>query len=57
MIRIKDLNEQLLHLVGWQQSYDTSEVSVSDNLTQSESGMFFQQIHQLVCDHKLSNKL
>lgn len=48
MIRIKDLNEQLLHLVGWQQSYDTSEVKLSDNLTQSESGMYFQQIHPLL---------
>lgn len=48
MIRIKDLNEQLLHLVGWQQSYDTSEVKLSDNLTLSESGMYFQQVHPLL---------
>lgn len=48
MIRIKNLNEQLLHLVGWQQSYDTSEVKLSDNLTQSESGMYFQQVHPLL---------
>ena len=48
MIRIKDLNEQLLHLVGWQQSYDTSEVKLSDNLTQSESCMYFQQVHPLL---------
>lgn len=48
MIRIKDLNEQLLHLVGWQQSYDTSEVKLSDNLTHSESGMYFQQVHPLL---------
>ena len=48
MIRIKDLNKQLLHLVGWQQSYDTSEVKLSDNLTQSESGMYFQQVHPLL---------
>lgn len=48
MIRIKDLNEQLFHLVGWQQSYDTSEVKLSDNLTQSESGMYFQQVHPLL---------
>lgn len=48
MIRIKDLNEQLLHLVGWQQSYDTSEVKLSDNLTQSESSMYFQQVHPLL---------
>lgn len=48
MIRIKDLNEQLLHLVGWQQSYDTSEVKLSDNLTQSESGVYFQQVHPLL---------
>lgn len=54
MIRINDLTEQLLHLVGWQQSYDTSEVQISDNLTQSESGMYFQQTHPLLT---LSNLL
>lgn len=48
MIRINDLSEQLLHLVGWQQGYDTSEVRLSDNITQSESGMYFQQIHPLL---------
>lgn len=48
MIRIKDVREGLFHLVGWQQSYDTSDTKLSDDLTQSESGMYFQQAHPLL---------
>lgn len=48
MLRTKDLQENLLHLIGWEQYYDTSELKISENLTESESGMFFQQIHPLL---------
>lgn len=48
MIRITDIQDKLLHLVGWKQSYDTSSIKLSDNLTQTESGMYFQQIHPLL---------
>lgn len=55
MIRIKDLQEKLLHLIGWEQYYDTSELKISDSLTQSESGIYFQQIHPLLTlDNMLS---
>ncbi len=48
MIRIADIQDKMLHLVGWKQSYDSSGIALSDNLTQTESGMYFQQIHPLL---------
>lgn len=49
MIRAKDIQEKLLHLVGWQKNYGTSpDLEIFDNLTESESGLFFQQIHPLL---------
>ena len=48
MIRIVDIQDKLLHLVGWKQNYDLSNITLSDNLTQTESGMYFQQIHPLL---------
>lgn len=48
MIRIADIQDKMLHLVGWKQSYDLSDIMLSSNLTQTESGMYFQQIHPLI---------
>lgn len=48
MIRIADIQDKMLHLVGWKQSYDLSDIILSSNLTQTESGMYFQQIHPLL---------
>lgn len=48
MIRINELQEKLLHLIGWEQYYDTTEIKISDELTESESGIYFQQIHPLL---------
>lgn len=48
MIRIADIQDKMLHLVGWKQSYDLSDNMLSSNLTQTESGMYFQQIHPLL---------
>lgn len=45
----------MLHLIGWEQSYDTSDIVLSDSLTQSESGMFFQQVHPLLTLQNLSS--
>jgi hypothetical protein len=47
MIRINEIQSALLHLVGWQQSYDP-EQHISEELTQSESGLYFQQAHPMV---------
>ena len=48
MIRVADIQDKMLHLVGWKQSYDLSDIMLSSNLTQTESGMYFQQIHPLL---------
>ena len=48
MVRANDIQEQLLHLIGWEQNYDTSDLKISDALTVSESGLYFQQIHPLL---------
>ena len=45
MVRANDIQEKLLHLIGWEQNYDTSDLKISDALTVSESGLYFQQIH------------
>ena len=48
MVRSGDIQDKLLHLIGWQQNCDTSELKVSDALTASETGLYFQQIHPLL---------
>lgn len=55
MIRAIDIQDKLLHLVGWEQSYDTSDIKVSDALTQSESGIFFQHVHPLLTLQNVSS--
>lgn len=48
MVRAKEIQDRLLHLVGWKQSYNTVDLKISNNLTISESGLYFQQIHPLL---------
>lgn len=48
MVRANDIQDKLLHLIGWDQNYDTSDLKISDALTVSESGLYFQQIHPLL---------
>lgn len=48
IVRAKEIQNSLLHLVGWQQNYDTTDLKISDILTESESGLYFQQIHPLL---------
>lgn len=48
MLRVKDIQEALLPLIGWKQSYNTEEVSIAEELTTSESGLYFQQAHPLL---------
>ena len=54
MIRALDIQEKLLHLIGWEQNYDTSDLKISDALTVSESGLYFQQIHPLLTLQSMS---
>lgn len=48
MIRINELQNKLLHLVGWEQNFNTNDFKIADSLTKSESGLYFQQAHPLV---------
>lgn len=47
MIRIAQIQDELLHLVGWEQSYDPQK-QIDAALTESESGLTFQQAHPMV---------
>ena len=48
MIRINDILDTLCDLVGWRQAYDTSTLAISEPLTQSESGLYYQDCHPLL---------
>lgn len=54
MVRANDIQEKLLHLIGWEQNYDTSDLKISDALTVSESCLYFQQIHPLLTLQNMS---
>lgn len=47
MIRIPKIVEALQPLVGWQQDYDPQH-QIDERLTQSESGLYYQQAHPLL---------
>lgn len=46
MYRLKDIQNALLHVVGWEQAYDPTR-AIDESLTQSESGLTFQGAHPL----------
>jgi len=48
MYRTSDLKTGLLHLIGWRQNFNTSEFTIADSLTQTDSGMYFQEVHPLL---------
>lgn len=48
MIRISELQNKLLHLIGWEQNYNIGDLKIADSLTKSESGLYFQQAHPLI---------
>lgn len=37
-----------MHLIGWRQSYDANNGVISEALTQSESGLYYQDAHPLL---------
>ena len=47
MIRIADIQNALLPLVGWHQDYDPQH-QIEETLTQSESGLYYQDAHPLM---------
>ena len=49
MVRIVDIQNSLLHLIGWRQSYDRNDSTwLSESLTESESGLYYQDVHPLL---------
>lgn len=55
MIRVTEIQDRLLSLIGWEQNYDTSELRIASHLTKSESGMFYQQAHPLLTLQNLAS--
>lgn len=47
MYRIKEIQDALLHVVGWEQSFDQAK-AIDTDLTQTESGLYFQGAHPLL---------
>lgn len=47
MIRITDIQNALLPLIGWHQDYDPQH-QIEESLTQSESGLYYQDAHPLM---------
>ena len=48
MYRVNDIKTGLLHLVGWRQNHESQDLTISDSLTESLSGLYFQQAHPLL---------
>lgn len=55
MVRAQEIQEKLLHLIGWQQNYDTTDIKLAESLTQSESGLYYQQAHPLITLDNISS--
>lgn len=47
MYRIKEIQDALLHVVGWEQSFDPAK-AIDTDLTETESGLYFQGAHPLL---------
>lgn len=47
MIRLKTIQNELLHLVGWEREYDP-ELNIYNKVTETESGLYFQGAHPLL---------
>lgn len=55
MFRAIDIQDKLLNLIGWEQNYNTAELKISELLTASESGLYFQQAHPLLTLQNISS--
>ena len=56
MVRISEIQDSLLHLNGWRQSYDRNDgLTISKELTKSESGMYYQDAHPLLTLQNLAS--
>lgn len=50
MVRIKDILAALSSVVGWstEEGYEQTDLVLDSDITQSDSGLFFQQVHPLL---------
>ena len=48
MYRPLDIKSGLLHLWGWRQNHDPLSLTISESLTESETGQFFQEVHPML---------
>lgn len=48
MYRAEAIKQAFIHLLGWRQHYNTTELSISEDLTKSETGQYYQDMHPLV---------
>lgn len=49
IMQFDKIQNALLHVIGWRPDiYDSGEFKLSDNITASESGLYFQDIHPLL---------
>lgn len=55
MIRIAEIQNMMLPLIGWRQSYDANDLVISEALTKSESGLYYQDAHPLLTLQNLSS--
>ena len=47
MIRIEDIKRELAHVVGWEQGLVPKDL-IADELTETESGLYYQEAHPMV---------
>lgn len=55
MVRVKEIQDSLLHLIGWEQNYDTTNFKLANSLAESESGLFYQHAHPLLTLDNISS--
>ena len=56
MIRLNEIQDSLLHLVGWEQNFDPSK-EIDPALVETESGLFFQDAHPLMTLENIENTI
>ena len=45
MFNSNSVKTELKHLIGWHQHYDTNEIQISSDLTKTDSGEYYQDLH------------
>lgn len=48
MYKVSEIQEGLLHEIGFRQNHDTAAYTIADSLLQSDSGLYFQDAHPLL---------